>query len=333
MIHPGVGCIGDYCIFGANIENMSVFEDEKADSQELIRFLFGKWKQIALVCFIALLGTAVVTFFLDKKYVSYGIIFPSNNNSVESVIDNPTVGYDVEADRLLQMLLSDAVFDSVTRRFDLVHYYEIDTADNDWRDKLHEEYSEDVSFTRSQYMSIIITARTSSPQLSADIVNYIIDRCDGLRNRIFKQNLYTAFKSIEKEFVEKKLYVDTLEKQIASLRSQTNAELVIMPNGQYVVLSNNTPDKSDINTRLERNMNLYVYEQHRLNDISGRYDKAKAQYERPVTLVFVLDRAVPSYHKVSPSYTVNLAMAGITSLIFTIFYLMLAERFRSMSRK
>lgn len=312
---------------------MSVFEDEKADSQELIRFLIGKWKQIAIICLIALAGTAVVTFFLDKKYVSYGIIFPSNNNSVESVIDNPTVGYDVEADRLLQMLLSDAVFDSVCNRFDLIKYYDIDTANNDWRDKLHEEYSEDVNFTRSQYMSIIITARTSSPQLSADIVNYIIDRCDGLRNRIFKQNMLTAYQSIEKEYVAKKQRVDTLEKEIATLRSQTNAEMVLMPNGQYVVGTGNTPEKSAINTKLERTMNLYVYEQHRLNDISGRYDKAKAQYERPVTLVFVLDRATPSYHKVSPSYSVNLAAAGITTLVFSIFYFMLAERLRGIRKK
>lgn len=312
---------------------MSVFEDEKADSQELIRFLIGKWKQIAIFCFVAILGTGIITFFLDKKYVSYGIIFPSNNNSVESVIDNPTVGYDVEADRLLQMLLSDAVFDSVSNRFDLVKYYEIDTTDSDWRDKLHENYSEDISFTRSQYMSIIISAKTSSPQLSADIVNYIIDRCDGLRNRLFKQNMLTAFNAIEKEYREKKNTVDTLEKQISVLRSQTNAEIVLMPNGQYVVGNGSTPEKSAINTKLERTMNLYVNEQHRLNDISGRYDKAKAQYERPVTLVFVLDRATPSYHKVSPSYTINLATAAITSLVFAIFYLMLAERFRNIRKK
>lgn len=306
---------------------MGVFEDEKADGIELIRFLFARWKTIATACLIALIGIGIITFFTPKKYVSYGIIFPSNNNSVESVIDNPTVGYDIEADRLLQLLLSDAVFDSVSKRFDLVHYYEIDTSDNDWRDKLHEEFSDDINFTRSQYMSIIITAKTKSPQLSADIVNFIIDRCDGLRNRLFKQNIYTAYKAIEREYDAKKKYVDTLEKEVGKLRQETNAELVVLPNGQYAVNSKSV-DKSDVDTRLERLMNLFVYEQGRLNDISTRYEKAKTQYERPVTLVFVLDRAVPSYHKVSPSYTVNLAIAFFATLLFSSFYLLMAERFR-----
>jgi uncharacterized protein involved in exopolysaccharide biosynthesis len=300
---------------------------------DFIGFLANRWKLISAIVLLSLLVMFFVTFSLSKQYASYGIVFPANNNSVESIVENPTVGYDLEADRLMQLLQSNEVFDSVVAKFNLINYYGIDKAAPDWRDELREDFVDDVTFVRTQYMSIVITAQTTDPQLSADIVNYIISLSDGIRDRFYKRNLYAAYKSIEKEYFGKKAYVDSLERQLAALRSKTSVDFIVMPNSQYVIQAKSNPGNAQSSTELERVTNLYIFEQFRLNEIAARYEKSKNQYERPVTLIFIVDRAKPSYKKVFPSYTVNLSLAGVLSFAFSIFFLMLSDRMKEARKK
>lgn len=301
----------------------------KPEGMDFIGFLYGKRKTISGIVLAALVAAFVGTFFMQKQYASHGIVFPTNSNSVESIIDNPTVGYDLEADRLVQLFQSNEIFDSVSARFNLAKYYGIDKSAPDARDRMHERYVNDVNFTRTQYMSIEISAQTTDPQLSSDIVNYIIHLADGIRDRLYKKNIFIAYKALEKEYTIKKQYVDSLEMKLTDLRSKTSVDLIVMPNSQYVIQAKSKPGESASSTQLERVTNTYIFEQFRLNEIAARYEKAKTQYERPVTLIFVVDRAKPSYKKVSPSYMINLSVAAVLSLVFSVFYLLLAERIRA----
>ncbi|HLG02565.1 MAG TPA: Wzz/FepE/Etk N-terminal domain-containing protein [Bacteroidia bacterium] len=308
---------------------MNVLKDENDDSVAILEFMGRRWKAITIIVVASLAAAAVITLCTPKQYLASAIVFPAHSNSVESVIENPTFGYDIEADRLVQMLQSDVVFDSICRHFRMVEYYDIDQNNPDWRDRLLLEYNEDVNFQRTQYMSIVISARTRNPELSADIVNYIIDISNEIRNRIYKQNILIAYQAIEKEYLAKRTLVDGMEKEIAILRSKATAELVVVPNSPFVIQAKGDRASSELNTQLERAMNMYIYEQSRLNDISARYEKAKAQYERPVTQVFVLDRAIPSYKKVSPSWIVNLSVAAGAALLFSIFFFLVMGRLKS----
>ncbi len=305
---------------------MSVFEHEQADSMEFIRFLQRRWKQIVTAVVATMVLTAVVTFFLPNRYYSYGIVFPAFNNSVETVIDNPTFGYDVEADRLLQMMQSEVVRDSVIRKFKLNEYYGLDTTNPEWRDKLAIAYVKDVQFARTPYMSIVVSAETTNPKLSADIVNYIIDLSDGLRDRIYKRNILAAYRSIEREYVAKKVIVDTLKFKVGRLREKLGSfdSRMVKPNEVAEVSAEDS--KTFLSSELERSTNQYVYEQTRLNEISSRYEKAKAQYERPITLIYILDRARPSYKKTSPSFMLNLSLAGMAALLVSIGVLLFSEK-------
>jgi hypothetical protein len=55
-------------------------------------------------------------------------------------------GYDVEADRILQLLQSQEIQDSINAKFDLVSYYELDTLDERWRDELRKEFFANINF-------------------------------------------------------------------------------------------------------------------------------------------------------------------------------------------
>ena len=307
---------------------MDSMHDDSVESLEFLRFLFRKRKTIMITCLIAIIVVGILTSIAHKRYSSSAIIFPVYNNNVESVIENPVFGYDVEADRLLQLLESDEVRDSVVEKFDLVSYYGIDNNAVDRMDQLRQKFLQDVDFTRSPYMSIIIKVTTEKPELSADIANYIIELANGVRSRIFKQNELNAFHAIEKEYDAKKEVVDTLKKKIEKLRGNSESDLVALVNLQGFVQTLGGSGKTPMSTELERILNQYIYEQSRLNEISARYEQAKAECDSPITQVYVVDRARASFKKVSPSYFFNLSVAGICSLFFSISFLLFFEKIR-----
>jgi uncharacterized protein involved in exopolysaccharide biosynthesis len=127
--------------------------------------------------------------------------------------------------------------------------------------------------------------------------------------------------------------VDTLKKQIAKLRGNSGTDLVALINMQGLVQTIGGSSQNGTSTELERALNQYIYEQSRLNDIASRYEKAKAQCESPITKVYVVDQARPSYKKVSPSYFFNLGLAGVLALFFSISFLLFFEKFRLIRQK
>lgn len=295
------------------------------DGTQVIRFIHRNRKFYLFGSIAAIVAGLVLTLLITPKYMSYGVFFPVYNNSIESVVDNPVFGYDVEADRMIQILYAEEVIDSCNAKFKLYERFGIDPNEPEARDLLKKEFLETVNFSRSPYVSIIVSATTPDPQFSSDLVNYILSLCDGMRNRIYKKNIELAYINLKREYQTKKEYLDELTDSVANLRSQTNVEVVSMINNQ-VVLKSSGGGNSRIQTELERVINSYLYETKRLNDIAERLDKAKTQFDRPTTKIFVLQQAKPSYYKASPSLIVNLSVSLACGLLFITGFRLLREK-------
>lgn len=303
--------------------------DKEEDGALIIRFLYRNRKIYLVVLIVSIIAGITVSALMKPRYYSEGIVFPVQNNSIESVVDNPVFGYDVEADRMLQVLYSDEVFDSCATKFQLYAFLGIDSTLPDGRDRLKDKFHEQVSFTRSRFVSIVISAQTTDPQLSADLVNYIIHLTDGIRNRIYKKNLFIVYQSLEKEYSDRRNHLDRMTDSVTALRGSTSIEVLTMMNNQVVLKNNNSANPSE-QTELERLLNNYLYEQSQVNMLSERYRRAKTQYERPTTQVFVLQYAKPSYRKHSPNFITNTLVTVLCSLIFLSGFLLLREKFNTL---
>jgi uncharacterized protein involved in exopolysaccharide biosynthesis len=304
--------------------------DNDADGVQILRFIYRNRKLYLIVGGAAIVLAVLLSLMMKPQYNSSGIIFPAQNQSIESVVDNPVFGYDVEADRLLQVLYSEEVLDSCAVKFDLYYKYGVDPSSPDSRDQLKDKFYSQVTFSRSQYVSVVISATTDDAQMSADLVNYIINLSDGIRNRIYKKNLLIVYQSLEKEFTERQNYLNLITDSVTRLRSATNIEVVTTMNNQVVLKTNNTASSKE-QTKLEQMINNYMYEQSRLNDLSERYRRAKTQYERPATHAFVLQYAKPSYKKRSPNYTTNVLISLLCSWIFLTGFLLIREKLKSIN--
>ncbi len=311
---------------------MNEFTNEKKESVELIRFFIRHFKTIVIAVLSSMLISVVVTFFIPKEYLAYGTIFPTSANSLEITLDNPSFGYDVEADRLIQILESKEMQQIIMKKFNLVKYYNLDTTDDSWKDDLQKKYFEDISFSRNISMSIVISARLQDPEMAAAVVNTIIDTINPLREKVIKKNFENAYLSFQKEYFDKKAEVDTLTQKISQMRDEIKDPQMIILSTQQTNLNMMSERRYVNSTQLELAINQYMFEQAILNDIAKRYYKAKYAWERPIPSVYVLDRAAVSHKKVYPSYTLNLLISGFGALILCWILLFLKDKVKEIKK-
>lgn len=234
-----------------------LFTNEKLDSNKFLRLLYVN-RRLLIIAAICTFGTSIaVTTTIAPKYYSVGIIFPTNSNSARQTLENPQFGYDLDADRLMQILESEIVMDSIIEMYDLINYYEIDTSKLDWEFYLDKNFVEDVTFFRSRYMSIVINAQTKDPVLSAKIVNSIIDMIDGLRADIFRTNTMLAVTAIEGDFRLKETEVDILIDSVYAYRrlnsNASTAHLDVQYQGKRKVIDSYRKDLA----ALQQEYNFY----------------------------------------------------------------------------
>jgi capsular polysaccharide biosynthesis protein len=273
---------------------------------------------------IAILVSIIITLFIPNEYRSFGIIYPPSNNSLENSVENPSFGYDLEADRIIQILQSQSIKDSVTTKFNLYTYFEIDTTELDARDQLAKQFSKAIAFERTNYMSVAISARTKNPELSANIVNYIIDKVNELREKIYKQNLMLANSIAQIEFEQQKHASDSLLAIVKTDLDKLNLSglLVLATNAQLNFNELNIKQASIENSNVGVNIINYRSQLERQREMEAKLFKLKKVYDNPIPKVYVIDRGMPSHKKVYPSFLVNAVIASIIALIATLFFIL-----------
>jgi hypothetical protein len=305
---------------------MAEIEDQN-NLKIVIKFFYINRKFYYRMLAISFVLTIGVTFFIPKKYKSTGIIFPTFSNSLEETYNNPMFGYDIEADRLLQIIQSQEIQDSISLKFNLVNYFEIDTTDDKWRDELQKEILSSVFFSKTPYMSIEISAKTKNPQLSADIVNEIIGLVDPIRNRILKQNIVLAHQSISKEYEKQKGILDSLVHSIKVMRDEYgNPSISLLANQEF---NFDNKVKSN-NTLLEEKIDKYILQKVIYNDLKIKYERVKAQLDRPLPSIYVINKGMVSRKKVSPMFLVNISITTILTIIIVSVVLVLKLKLKSL---
>ena len=312
---------------------MNVFEQEGTTGKQTLQFIWNHRVALLIAVLVAGIAAATATYFMEPEYRSTGIIFPTNSNKLESVLANPQFGFDLDADRLMQILESRQVRDAVISKFKLEQYYDLDTTERDWRGKLTLKFIEDITFFRSKYMSIVISAQTTSPQLSADIVNYVVDTLDVIRENIFKENLMMHYNAVKADFEENERMVISLNDTLTELFHQDAAYQQLYYQfrlGDWTKGLEIPEEKlARLDPESERLITTYVYEVERLSKSKQYLDEVADKIEKPFPKVYEIDRAVPSYYKEFPSYKMNIGIACSAAMLLTLVVLYFKEEFRT----
>jgi uncharacterized protein involved in exopolysaccharide biosynthesis len=296
---------------------MSVF-DEKRNTIPVETIYLKNWKLIAGVVLLCTIGAVIFTMMLTPRYRAKAAFFIPYTISLEQTVENPQFGYDVEADRLLQLLHSEQLKDSVIRKFNLVKYYEIDTTKYGWQAGLNELYDQRFISNRTNVMSIVVEAETHDPKFSAQIVDYIVKLAGRMRERFMKTNSQLAGERFRVDYDHKKAEVDSLRSRILTIRKALGESNVTVMESQILV--NNKVSSSDAAQQLELEAlsQQHINEQKRLGELKEKFENAVNMSNSPIPQFYILDEATPLYKKAYPLTMFNICIGFFGSLFLML---------------
>ncbi|MFN5629783.1 MAG: Wzz/FepE/Etk N-terminal domain-containing protein, partial [Bacteroidota bacterium] len=174
--------------------------EQKIDTLEissvnLLQFIFRRRKELIVIGTVAALISAIASFVITPKYKATVIMFPTQTSSISKALlaensgkdDILKFGEEEEAEQMLQILNSDQIQAKVCEKFNLLEHYNIDKTDPFKYTKLFEEFKENISYERTEFMSVKIEVMDKDPQIAANICNTISELMDSVKNGMQKQ--------------------------------------------------------------------------------------------------------------------------------------------------
>lgn len=300
------------------------------ETTKSVRFLFDNRKFLLVAWLIGAVIGFGITFLIPKKYASTAIVYPYNSYSKSDIIANPQFGFEVETEQLMQLLESATMRERTIEKFKLYEYYELDTNQRDWSSKITLNYIEDVNFFRSKYLSVVINVTTRDPELSAKIANFQVSEVDTYRQSIFEANRKQEMQSREQEYRASEERLRLLRDSIYSIK--TNKQQLLY---NFIENLNNEDYLSDEfvdDPALEELVDQYIFLYRKNAELRKVWHDARRLMDEPLPSVYLIDKATPSYKKVSPSFMLNTLIASFLMLALAICGKLLVSKWRELKQ-
>ncbi|MCC7297399.1 MAG: hypothetical protein IT244_03625 [Bacteroidia bacterium] len=196
---------------------------------DIVNF-FWRWRlALLVVCLLAGIGAVIFSspMFVKPKYKATHVFYPTTNNSISNALltelnqrqkDPLEFGEEEEAEKALQILQSSSLMGRLVRNFNLMKHYGIDVKNEKFPETaLSYKIKENISFSRTRYLSINIEVLDENPQMAADIANGIAALYDTVKTEIQKQIADPALKIVERALADKREKIQGYKDAIRTL--------------------------------------------------------------------------------------------------------------------
>ena len=325
--------------------------DSRFDSTYLFRLIYKHRKKLIILLLITAVVAAIVSspLFIEPKYKSQLILFPSSSNSISKSLLTEQVnikqdilqyGEDEQIDQMLQILNSTRIRDKIIERFDLLNHYGYANSKYKYT-KLHDSYKKNIKCKRTEFAAVSVTVLDKDPQMAADIANTIGEIYDSTCNEMQKDRAMQAYKIVEKAYLDKVHDIRVMEDSLAVLRSlgvndyETQSEMV---NEQLAIVIAKGDKRAikDLQEQVEilaKYGTPYVslrdqleYDKLQLSEIKAKYDEAKVDAEQILPQKFIVSHAYKAERKSYPIRWLIVLLSMLSVFIFALFVIVFIER-------
>lgn len=327
-------------------------ESSLFDSTNLVLFLIKKRKPLIIITLAAAVVSSIVSLLIDNKFQSTVIMFPANSNSISKTLmaedvtgknDITAFGEEEQAEQMLQILNSDEIRWKIIEKYNLMQHYEIDQDEKYKLTKLYKEYDSNISFKRTEFMSVRIDVLDKNPDTAAMIANDIAALLDSARNRMQQDRAREGLAIIEDKYFEMRDYLQLLEDSLTTLREygvhDYEKQIEMLSQEYYKVLAQgNTSAAKKLEDKLEvlakygsahiSMTEILEYERERLALLRAKYEETKADAERSMTYKFIVNNAYPSEKKAYPIRWLIVVVSTISTLVLAILSLIFIENYK-----
>lgn len=312
-------------------------------STGIIVFLYNYRKLLIGVSIAAAIASSIVSLLLVEKFKSSVILFPTTTNSIAKALiadkfggkdDVLELGEEEEAEQMLQILKSDEIRNRIVQKYNLMKHYDINENDKYKYTRLFKEYESNISFRRTEFMSVEIEVLDRNPDTAASIANDIANLMDTVKNRMQKEIARQALSIVEDEYNFMLAYMKEMEDSLNTIRAMgihdpesqaevLTQELAIANRENNQKAENKIQEKLDL---LARYSGIYVsirdnfeWDRKQLGFIKSKYAEAKIDAERSLEHKFVVNWAQPAEKKSYPIRWLIVVTSTFGSLLLSIF--------------
>jgi len=330
------------------------------DSTNLILFLWKKRKPILIATIIALVASVIFSseFFIKPKFKSSVIVFPATNSSIsrtllsENSFEKENIlqfGEEEQVEQMLQILNSDEIRERIVKKYNLMEHYGIDEGGRYPQTELNRKFEENISFNRTEYLSIRIDVLDEEPELAAKIANDISALHDTVKTRMQHERAKQALAIVEKEYRDFEKYLlereDTLNKlrDFGVLNYDAQVERLSETYGK-ALMSNNSQAVKAVNDQmavLAKYGGLYTsinqdmtYDRENLSRLRTKYEEIRVDATDRLPHKFVVNNAKPAEKKTYPVRWLIVVVSVLSTFLLSIVLVLILEnikRIRSVS--
>lgn len=330
---------------------------EDFNSLNILHFIY-KWR-ISLI--IIGIGTfvisSIISLTIQEKYKSTVILFPATTSSISKALlsDNSfkqddvlAFGAEEEAEQMLQILNSDEIRTKISEKYNLLKHYDIDTADKFKRTKLYDEFQSNITFKRTEYMSVKIEVMDVNPDTAALIANDIAALHDSTKIRMQRERATQALIIVKKEYLEKEADVNAMTDSIKVINSyglydyESQSEVTT---GQYAIAISKGDQRAikALEEKLKVIANygsVYVslrdnleFQRKQLNLLKTKYEGTKVDVEQVLPQKFIVSNAYPAEKKSYPVRWIIVVVSTMASLLMAVIAILLIENLKQFKFK
>lgn len=326
-------------------------ENSNFESTNILLFLHRWRKPLIIVTVLAIVASVIFSspFFITPKFKSTVILYPAATNAISKALltenagaqdDILEFGEDEETEQLLQILHSNRIRDKIISKYNLMDHYDIDPNSSYKHTRLYDEYEDNISFKRTEFMAVKISVLDKDPQYAADIANDIAKLLDSTKNEMQKQRAQRAFEIVKEQYLKLRNEVARMEDSLSKLREfgvhdyESQAEMI----NQQLAIELAKGNEAGVN-RLENKLEIlakyggpYVslrdaleHEKKRLSMLRAKYEEAKTDAEEVLPAKFVVNSAYKAERKSYPIRWLIVVVTTLSAFLFTLILLLIIE--------
>lgn len=328
------------------------------DTSNLMLFLY-RWRFVLLIIAIVSIVASVIfssPYFITPKYRSMVIMFPVSSNSISKALlseqpgtnqDILEFGEDEQTEQMLQILNSSKIRSQIIKQYDLMKHYDIDPDAKYKMTCLYNEYDNNITFRRTEYMAVEVSVLDKDPALAAGIANDIANLLDSTKNQMKKERAVKGFEIVEAKYKKLKHEIREKEDSLTKLRQLGVHEYesqVEMINQQYAI-EIAEGDQAAIRA-LEKKLKIladyggaYVslrddmeHDRKQLSELRAKYEEAQADAEEVLPQKFVVDKAYKAEKKSYPKRWLIVIISLVGSLIIGSIVIIFVENYKKLSQ-
>lgn len=327
----------------------AITKDSNLNSKGIISFMNKRRNILLLTCTLALISASVFSYFIEDKYESSVILFPSTTTSISRALLNDEnyrekdfleFGEETEAEQLIQILNSDEIREHIIKKYDLMNHYKIEPEKKYRKTALHRTYKDNIDFSRTKFMSVKIEVLDTDPVYASNIANEIAAMVDSVRNKMLKKVAVQALRIVEKEYEGLKSEIQAIEDTLNMIRAygiqdyKTQVEVLSQQYGAALV-SNNMKAAKILENKLDtfskyggKYLSLVQqmeYEREKLSDMRKVYSEARVNAESTIDQKFVVNKAYPAEKATYPVRWLIVLVSVLATFLFTMIVLILID--------